>query len=59
LCAAVVEGDVETVAHILMHTARYANASRCRDLLKPGGDVDAIAKDVVKPCMRVQMIEAR
>ena len=30
-----------------MHAARYANASGCRDLLKPGGDVDAVAEDVV------------
>src|SRR5262245_55527872 len=30
-----------------MHAARYANASRCCDLLKPGGDVDPIAEDVV------------
>ena len=47
LCAAVVERGVETVAHILMHAARYANTSRCRDLLQAGSHVDAIAQDVV------------
>ena len=43
LCAAVDERCVETVLNILMHTARYANTSGCRDFLKPGCDVEAIA----------------
>ena len=30
-----------------MHAARYANPSRRRDLLQAGGDVDAVAEDVV------------
>ena len=47
LRAAVVERGIETVAHILMHAARYANPSRRRDLLQTGSDVDAVAEDVV------------
>ena len=47
LRAAVVERCVETVAHIVMHAARYANPSRRRDLLQTGSDVDAVAEDVV------------
>ncbi len=47
LRAAVVERGIETVAHILMHAARYANASRRRDLLQAGSNVDAVAEDVV------------
>jgi hypothetical protein len=44
LCAAIIECSVETVAHIFMLAVRYANTSRCRDLLKPGGTV---AEDIV------------
>src|SRR5215470_18045548 len=47
LCAAIVKCGVETVAHILMHSARYANPAGCRDFLEPGGDVDPVAEDVV------------
>ena len=45
--AALVERGVETVAHIVMHAARYANAPRGCDLLQASGDVYAVAEDVV------------
>jgi hypothetical protein len=39
--------SINPVAYVLMHSARYANPSRCRDLLQARRDIDAVAKYVV------------
>jgi hypothetical protein len=57
--AAVVERGVETITHILMPAARYANPSRRRDLLQTGGDVGAVAKDVVALNDDVAKVDAK
>src|SRR5262249_45712223 len=58
LRSALVEGGVHAVAHILMHTARYADASGCCDLLQAGGDIDTVAKDVIAFDDDVTLVDA-
>jgi len=47
LFAAIGERGVQAVADIVMHPGRNSHAARRRNLLQPGGDVDAVAQDVV------------
>jgi hypothetical protein len=47
LLAPVVEGKIELVAYLVSHHAADANPARRRQGFKPGGDIDAVAVDIL------------
>src|SRR5207247_4754247 len=58
LLARVVEGEVELVAHLIAHDTADADAARLGERLEAGGDVDAVAIDVVVVADDVADIDA-
>src|SRR5262249_12373727 len=47
LLAEIVKGDIEAVAHLLVRRCTEANPARLGQRFEPGGNVDAVAEDVV------------
>jgi hypothetical protein len=58
LFAAVRESSLQAVADILMHSGGYRHAARRRDLLQAGGDVDAVAQNIIAVDDDVAQIDA-
>ena len=58
LLAPVVKAETELVAHLVAHDAADADAARARQRLEAGGDVDAVAIDVLPVLDDVAEIDA-
>src|ERR1700730_5251042 len=58
LVAPVVEGKIELVAYLVSHHAADADPARRRQSFKPGGDIDAVAVDILPIIHDVAEIDA-
>src|SRR3954447_9571551 len=46
LLAAILESRIELATHLSIGVVRYANAARLGNCFKPGGNVDAVTKNI-------------